>query len=740
MSNRRDERAVRYALEQLDDGFSFESFAQGFLAAVLGHEFFPAGKIRDRGIDGFDHALCKGIDERNIYQVSIQQDAQSKLTDSLTKLVDNGVVFTSLTLVTSRTFADKDRAEEAAADQFEKRVRIYDAAWFAVQINANENAARVYERYVDQNLHAFAQPGHSYALVDQVNDPRLFVFLRQQVDHGPASQDLQKTLADTLILYALRDSAPEDGKRLSRAQILGEIAKLVGFTPKLLEATIDRRLKKLAEKRERRVNHHTVDDTYCLPYETRQKVADLNLEDNALHQNFREQTEEMLKKHLKAESVTVRDALVLLENAIGRLFYELGLELSQFLLGEEGEQPPEKNLLEMVTKVVSDSNVVTKNRARVARALHATIRDLIYTGSTEQCEYLQRLSRTYMMLFMLKCDPKIASFFSGMASRLRVYVDTSILIPALSEHFLHAPQRRYAGLLRGARDKGVNLRINDTILDELVAHFVRIKRRYAEEFEPDEELYLGDEIMSLYVDEILIRAYFYAKRRGEVTNFPQYLENFVSPDLTHARDELMTLLTEDFGIEYVNRTAAGTGVALDDIEKLYDKLKRHKSDDQKARNDANLVLMVYRERELNAEAGQNHAFGYATWWLSTDRRTQRAVNTTFGQRYTAGCYMRPEFLNSYISLAPSPVAVDSAFKEIFPSFAGVNISAQLPRGTIEHTRQLLKEHKGKSLGRRHAILRRLADQIRTGDGAKLGPRLTLALDEELADIELGSKG
>ena len=110
MSNRRDERAVRYALEQLDDGFSFESFAQGFLAAVLGHEFFPAGKIRDRGIDGFDHALCKGIDERNIYQVSIQQDAQSKLTDSLTKLVDNGVVFTSLTLVTSRTFADKDSA------------------------------------------------------------------------------------------------------------------------------------------------------------------------------------------------------------------------------------------------------------------------------------------------------------------------------------------------------------------------------------------------------------------------------------------------------------------------------------------------------------------------------------------------------------------------------------------------------------------------------------------------------
>ena len=95
-----------------------------------------------------------------------------------------------------------------------------------------------------------------------------------------------------------------------------------------------------------------------------------------------------------------------------------------------------------------------------------TIRDIVYNGTSEQKDFLGRLANTYMMLFLLQVDPKVTTYFGQMASELRVYVDNSIIIPALSEYYLSKNNRRYWDLLKKASDAGITLIVEEQIIEE----------------------------------------------------------------------------------------------------------------------------------------------------------------------------------------------------------------------------------------------------------------------------------
>ena len=363
-----------------------------------------------------------------------------------------------------------------------------------------------------------------------------------------------------------------------------------------------------------------------------------------------------------------------------------------------------------------------------------TIREIVYNGTSEQKAFLRRLSNTYLMLFLLQCDPKICTFFSSLAGRLNVYVCTSILIPAMSEYYLAPENRRHWNLLKGAQESGVSLVVNETILGELVSHFQMIMNKYQRFYQQDESVYLSDEIQTLYIDEILIRAYFYAKMRGSVHRFYDFIDNFVSPNLKNAESEFQTWLREEFGIKFVSDASLGIGIEPDEQRKLFDVLKKHKSADPKAKNDAKLILTIYAIRDKRNEAGTSDIFGYRTWWLSMDTMTMKAVNEVFKDKYRVSCYMRPDFLYNYISLAPHPRTVRTSYQSMFPTLLGVNISYHLPPKIIHCVHRSMQEHRAKNRARRAAILHTLAEQLRTDPNCRTRAYVQHYLDEKLQKL------
>lgn len=687
-----------------------------------------------------EHTFCRRRYERAIYQLSIQKDPGSKLRDTLDKLKTNKIRYSQLVYVTNIVVPRKDILIDHFTQQYNKAVTIYDADWLANHVNDGEATMRAFEVFVDSHLHRFNRPGHSYVLANLEGDPRLYVFLRQQWEEHRADLELDKVLVDTLILFALEDTDPERGILLTRGEILDRVRDCVKFDARMLHALIDDRLKALSTK-PRRISHHRKEDAYCLRFEERVAIQSRNLNDAALHEAFLSDTQARVAKYSDTESTPSDVRLELIEETLHTLFCEQGLEFADFVLHKSELEAFDKSLPDIVGKTVDKSTRSIGNKQAVKTDTLVAIRDMVYNGTRSQKTFLDRLSHTYMMLFLLQCDPKLATYFGSMASKLRLYVCTSIIVPALTEQFLEHENRRYTNLLLGARRTGVELLINEGILRELGAHFRMIRNAYRGHYEGNEDLYT-DEVEILYIDEIMIRAYFYARMRGEIKKFDDFIGTFVSPSMLKLDEDLVEWLKSEFGVEYVTNASLGLTLEEKQIREVQQELVKQKyrteGVEAKARVDAETILTVYGLRERDNELGTGSIWGYRTWWLSSDITTQRAAKAVFGDKHRNSCYMRPDFLYNYISLAPSKTEVDSAFRGLFPTLLGVNLSFHVPSDVTDLIRGFVKDHKQKNPARVKAILRELADDLKQNPSRQTRERVRLFLDDRLQGLTTNS--
>ncbi len=685
----------KYALSEFGKGEIFEEFAHSFLCCVLADEFLPIGGTKDKGIDASMRLYRRNTHDAFIYQISTELSYEQKIEDTIVKLKKNDITVDRLVYVTGRKLNKKDKVEDNFLTKHKIPLTIYDVEWFASHVVGDEKLIRIYQTFIESNIHEFRKPDKQYVAANLIKDPRLFVFMRQQFDSTQSTLEIENKLADSLILYALEGTASEKKIFKNIDTIKSDVSKYVKFNPKVISNTLEERLKVLVQKPSK-VHYHTKEDAYCLPYQTRLKLMERDVLEVQIFDSFQEQTIELLKKYLIDEKVNATNVLSLIENTVHNIYHKQGLEFSSFVIDGESRDILEVALPDIVGEVVDDSHIILKNKEKVKRALLMTIRHISYNGTKEQKEYLRRLSYTYNMMFMLKWDPQLATAFQALASKLKIYVGTSILIPALSEIFLKHSERRYWNLLEGAHIAGVQLTINDTILDELANHFGMIRSIYKYQYKDVEEYYLEDEIRTIYIDEILIRAYFYSKSRGAVNKFNDFLENFAHPNLANIHRDLKGFLNDEFHIEYEDTRPVESKMDCEEFRKLTEKLTEMKKSKEKATHDAKLMLMVYKQRELNKEEDGKTTFGYKTWWLSKDIYTYKAIKGLFGSKYNVNCYMRSDFLYNYISLAPKKKEVDNMFKEMFPSMLGISLSYHLPKDICNHINKSINEHAGKS--------------------------------------------
>jgi hypothetical protein len=724
-------QAFDYILSKIKDGFLFEQFAQDLLCQILGVDFIPLGGVHDRAIDGLEHCAHPKVDEKTIYQISIEQNPRQKLLKTLQALKENNIKCLRLFYVTNKPVDQQDLLEEELYDRHGVVVRCRDAAWLRGNLNKNEGTIRTYLTFIESNYHEFADPGKTQIVADFVTDPRIFVFLRQQWERYGNRMRLDDLLTDSLILYSLEGTDPDEGKFRDRAAILKKFEGLVCYEPKILEARLDARLKHLSTK-PRRIKFYEEGNKYCLPYSTRLELRERNIEDASLHEQFVLTANERLKKHLETQAVQIKDALNLLEGTFNAIFKQQGLEFADFVIKAENRDAVEKSLADIIADVVDSSAVTPANRTRVKAALLGAIREIIYRGNDSEHEYLRRLAHSYLMLFLLQCDPKICAFFSTMAGKLKVFVCTSLLVPALSEYPLPPEHRRHWNLLVSANKAGVQLLVNKAILQELVSHLQLAKNRYNEEYHGMETVF-SDEIAVRYVKEIILRSYFYSLGAGQKWTIEQFLDNFVTPSATseEMEIEMVEWLRHNFGVTYVEDAALGVTVNQHDLDTLTKELSGHKRSKRQASADARTILTVYALREKNQESGSSGIFGFRTWWLSKDTLTHQAVMKCFGKRYPTSCYIRPDFLLNYVSLAPSYDDANRVFDRMFPTLMGVTLSHHIPDEVSDIIHQAIKQHANKDLGRVKASLRTLSDQLKTDQKTINRIELKHYLDEQL---------
>jgi len=730
-----DPEAFEYAISKIDDGFIFEVFVQAFLSGLIGYEFIPVGGSKDKGIDGILHISRIHSDDKTIIQTSTESNIKGKIEDTILKLNKNGVKFTRLRYVTNRNVSSIDLIIEELFSKYEKQITINDIKWLTSNCNDNEAVINSYRVFSDKYLYEYKVPGNVKVVANLDEDPRLFVFLRQQFDSKRVDIDLDDLLVDALIIYSLEGTDPDKCIFLKKDLIKEKISKYIKFDIRLLDEKIEARLDKLSTK-PRKIKHHQDIDSYCLPYKTRLEVQDRNLKDEKLNNMFIEEIEVFMKNKFKLDGLIIRNISGLITKVINHIFYKQGLEFSNFVLNGDTTSTLEQNLQEVISNAVDQSSIIPSNKEKAKEIVMISIREAVYNGSENQSRYLKSLSKTYLMMFMLHWEPKISVYFHTLASELKLFVDNSIIIPALSEFYLETKNRRHWNLLKGAKNAGITMFINDTLLRELITHLNMVKVIYEKYYQDTEDFYLSDNYDFMYIDEILIRAYFYAKKRGLVENFYLFIDNFIDPSAKNIKEEMVEYLKEEFGIIHISNELLDIKIDEKELVSLVNELKIKKSNEEKAKNDAEMILSIYYLRAKGNETSESGIFGYKTWWLSKDTNTYCAVENVFNhEKYEISCYIRPDFIYNYISLMPSEAEVRNAYGELFPTMLGVNLSYHMPLEITRTVQAKLLDFKSKSPIRVRQILKNLSNRLKTDPSLRTKEKIVSYFDEELLKLK-----
>jgi hypothetical protein len=700
-------KLVAVALAEID-ATGFERFGQAFYAALVGRAFVPLGGMHDGGADGYFAPELFGDDEAHHYlQVSKQKTFATKIRGTVARLREAGRIPKSVTYLTSETIPRLDAEEEALSEELGCRIRIRDAKYIETQINESDASVAAFDTYLRPALDHLADPGAAPVSqrVGIYADRTLAIFLRQEVEYRRGKSDLLESVADALILWSLADTDPDKNRLMSRDQILTKIETALPSARKFIRGVLDHRLSCLSVKATaggRQIRVYKSRQAYCLPYVTREAIKQENIDDEALRlavtSIFQRRFEDLSTDD---EKPLADEVVATCHGVVERLFERQGLQLAQFATDGQDEDELYSNIPELVEVIIDECGYGQEGGA-IQRLAVGVLRGTFYDTTPEERTYLQKLSRTYVLLLLLKNEPRIVEYFKTISSRFVLYIGTDFLVRALSEEYLKDENQTTRNLFRVLCSAGSTLILTAKAVEELATHL----RAQIFEFE-NHYMNMENRIdidAAGYIDRILIRSYFYARLASVSTKKPPrgwrgFIEQFASYEAIRANrggEELARYLVAKFDMRYESTEEMMRGLGGDDLDGLADEILRVRSEggyvkenaEILAYNDAAHVLRVYERRQQGSEGSPANPFGFHTWWLTQDAKVRRAAAHVVAGHHGHRFMMRPEFLLNFILFSPSQKEVEESYRTIFPSVLGVQLSSRM---NVERFKEIMEQ-------------------------------------------------
>lgn len=451
-----------------------------------------------------------------------------------------------------------------------------------------------------------------------------------------------------------------------------------------------------------------------MPYETRVAIAEENGTDESLRIHFKEELVSLASDLFDAddsEYTTIADLVV---KVIHKLFEKQGLLFSHFLEALEDVQPPPV-VSDCIDEALVETNVNGEKIEQYREWLENLMRRIFYDGTPNQRAYLSNLSKTYILLFTLKTEPKLIEYFSTMSSHFNLYLGSDILVKAISERYLTEENQVARNMLRMASQAGVKMYLSEFVLEEVYTHIRATYYEFKNHFEKMES-YITSEV-ARNSEKILIRSYFYAKFEKKVKSWKSYLDQFISYNNIESpsgRAELKNYLLAEFGLTFVDNKDLES---VTDSKKVSDLAQAMMTSDDKenealAYNTALLVYGIYGLRRKNNETQRASEYGLKTWWMTNQSRVLRHTSELLKSEH-AKYLMRPEFLLNFLAISPTCDSVRESFKNVFPSLFGIQLGHRLKEDVFHGVLEKVKEWHELEPGRITAKMSSLSDELKT---------------------------
>lgn len=734
---------VRIALDKAE-GFPFERFANAFYGSLIGTSFTPLGGTKDGGADARDGTLYEdGTRSEHYYQASVEADAQAKIRRTVVRLRDFGRDPKRLTYLTSRTVKYSDRVEREMTDELDVTIDIRDGDYIALHVNDDASTVLAFDEHLRHYTEYLRQVGASTLIAPSrhIRSPAVYVFLSNEIERRQGDQTLVDAVTDALALWALEGTDPDKGILRTEAEVLDRILTELPSVESIVRPRLGRRLGAMSRKTYpggRAVRMHQADGAFCLPYETRERIEDENTADEALRLRVLKSLDERLRPTPPAGlgDIGIRQAAEVSLRTLQLTFEREGLEFASFLTdGRAGEFA---TITDGLRQALAERGHTGKHGQLVGDGAFAILRGVLYGSTEDERHYLQRLSRTYALLFTLNNEPRLLEYFQDMTGDFRLYVGADQLLRALSEHYLEAGDQPTRNTLLLASRQGAKLILTEPVLDEVVSHLRSADMEHQNHVEAIEHRLDYD--LASQAPQIMLRTYLYARLNADLgrrqpRNWPAFIQQFLSHKTLHrsqAMDDMRQYLQATFGLAYESGADLENLVDLDQVDGLAAQLAPAKNNNLTlARNDALIALAVYGRRQRRGETSRVTEFGWGTWWLTSETRILELTRDLVRQ-HKARYVMRPDFLLNFLTLAPSARAARETNAAIFPSMLGIRLSRRMEQSAFNQLMGKVAEAESLDDARRAVEMSKFMNQLKSDPnrsyvGTGPGPR-TAAVD------------
>ncbi|MER8831319.1 hypothetical protein [Mesorhizobium sp. M0909] len=418
-------------------------------------------------------------------QASITPETRAKIRGTIRRIKEFGREISSLIYMTSVVVPRVDAEEELLGDEFGIQVRIRDAKYIAAHINDSIQTIQAFRSYLSHYLEYLRNIGSAETIGDvpRVASRSLCVFLGQELERRRGNTEMLEGVTDSLILWSLEGTDPDKGTFMTRDDILRKIEGALPTAVDVMRGVLDSRLERLAAKDNtsgREIRSYNKEGHYCLPFEARQIVEQENAEDEYLRTSvsdvFRSRIEPLLRSDDEPELVS--QAVRACHRALEIAYETQGLEMAYFLNGDEPDNFTPPTISDNLGKALHDQGLFGAKAIRVGELAFSALRLTIYDSSEEERVYLGKMSRTYILMFLLRNDAKVVEYFRGMSADLVLYVGTDIIVRSLSEYYLQKKDQSTIGTLEILREAGSKLILTERCVEEVWTHLKATSAEY----------------------------------------------------------------------------------------------------------------------------------------------------------------------------------------------------------------------------------------------------------------------
>ena len=633
---------VEIALKHVQSA-DFERFIQAFYSAIWGADYVPLGGMHDGGADGWlSGSVFRHKIEGHFLQASTTSDTKTKIRHTINRLREYGRSPTCLTYCTSTTVGSIDTIEIELSDKLECRIVIRDAQYFTYQVNQSPQTIQAFNSYLAPAVDFLKSAGAASLIGGSALLPSrtLCVFIGQELDRRSGQTQLLEAVTDSLILWSLEGTNPDKGEFMSRTDIERKVMETLPSANTFFRGVVEARLNVLKSKASdggRKVNFHSSIGGYCLPFATREIIEQENIEDEALRLDvskiFRQRASEQIVDQNNNQELIERTVEVCHE-VIQKTFLFQGLELSLFLENDDDRAPP-PSIQNYISDVLDERGLRGEEAGTITETVHKILRQTFYKSTSKERIFLGKLSRTYVLMFLLKNEPRIVEYLRSMTSNFCLYVGADIIVQCLSEHMFPVADQMNKNALRMLKSAGSQLILTDKTLDEVWHHLQTSHLEFINNYCKRDPSGIENN------GKILISAYFNSQLDAQADGkapitWNQYVSQFCSVEQISkraARDELREYLINEFKFELELDEVMEGSIDHDEWAALSNKVfvarnktaREDSSEKTLSRNAAATVLRVYARRKQSDERPGSNPYGYRTWWMTQQTRVRAAT-------------------------------------------------------------------------------------------------------------------